>query len=206
MLRLLMLVLLWMVGPVVAAEFQVDIVGFVYSPSSLIIAPGDTITWTNQDVAPHTATADDESWDTGILQQGESASLVFGGSERVESYFCAVHPSMKASFEVGPLGVGGDAPGLPTVGSRISSIAPNPFNPATSIQFSLEEPSRVLLSIHGAAGHRIRTLLREKRSGGDHAVQWDGTDDYGRELASGVYLVRLKTDNRVGTTRIILVK
>ena len=153
---------------------------------------------------PHTATADDESWDTGILQQGESASLVFGGSERVESYFCAVHPSMKASFEVGPLGVGGDAPGLPTVGSRISSIAPNPFNPHTTISFSLDRSQTVRLAIHDVRGRRVSSLADGKFATGEHAVVWDGLDGAGRALPSGSYVAVLESETAARQTSPLL--
>jgi len=71
---------------------------FVFSPKVVSVKPGDTITWVNEDIAPHTATAIDESWDTGEIKFGESASVeVTEGMEA--QYFCVYHPMMKASID-----------------------------------------------------------------------------------------------------------
>lgn len=84
-----------------AATHEVSIKGFAFSPSSLRIQAGDTVRWTNDDSVPHTATADDASWDTGRIAGGASAEVTFD-SPGDEPYHCAVHPSM-----TGRLGVDG---------------------------------------------------------------------------------------------------
>jgi hypothetical protein len=60
---------------------------------------GDTITWTNQDVAPHTATASDGSFDTGNISQGKSGSHTFDTAGTF-AYICSIHPSMKGTVTV----------------------------------------------------------------------------------------------------------
>ena len=78
---------------------QVKITKFKFIPDTLTVRPGDTITWTNTDFVPHTATADDKSWDTGKIAKNDSASVVVGIDFRA-TYFCRFHPNMKASLEV----------------------------------------------------------------------------------------------------------
>ncbi|WP_127523931.1 cupredoxin family copper-binding protein [Mesorhizobium sp. Z1-4] len=78
-----------------AADHSVEIKGMKFSPASLSVAPGDTVTFTNMDGAPHTATADDSSFDTGRLNKGQSATVTVEAGEH--TYKCVFHPSMKGS-------------------------------------------------------------------------------------------------------------
>ncbi len=94
-----LLPLLAMVSLVAAAEYDVAIEGFAFDPDSLNIEAGDTVTWTNYDTVPHTATADDASWDSGTLNQGDSWSDTFV-EEGTETYHCEIHPSMTATIIV----------------------------------------------------------------------------------------------------------
>jgi peroxiredoxin len=68
---------------------------------------------------------------------------------------------------------------------------PNPFNPETSILFSLGEDSRVELSVYNLRGERIRRLLLTDLGAGEHRVIWNGTDDSGQTAPSGIYFYRL---------------
>lgn len=79
-----------------AADHAVAIKGMKFSPANISIAAGDTITFTNMDRAPHTATSKTGLFDTGRLKKGESAVVKFASAGDF-AYFCAVHPSMKAS-------------------------------------------------------------------------------------------------------------
>ncbi|WP_108883593.1 plastocyanin/azurin family copper-binding protein [Anderseniella sp. Alg231-50] len=82
-----------------ARNHRVEISGFKFTPDRLEVSVGDTITWINRDIAPHTATASDASWDTGELVRDAEASIaVTAGMET--SYFCAFHPMMKAQLSV----------------------------------------------------------------------------------------------------------
>ncbi len=84
---------------------------------------------------------------------------------------------------------------------------PNPFNPQTTIVFSLPSAARASLLVYNSAGRVIRTLLDgEEKAPGAHAVLWDGRDDRGREVASGVYLYRLAAENRTETRKMLLVR
>lgn len=91
----LALSLVLMASSAFAADHKVEIKGMKFSPSTLTVATGDTVTFTNVDRAPHTATAKDGSFDTGRLKKGESATVDIAAAGTFD-YFCQVHPSMKA--------------------------------------------------------------------------------------------------------------
>lgn len=78
----------------------VEIRDLKFVPESLDVRAGDTITWINRDIAPHTATATDKSWDTGTLKRGERASVTVVGPGMTGWYFCRFHPAMKATLRV----------------------------------------------------------------------------------------------------------
>ncbi|MEJ6401669.1 cupredoxin domain-containing protein [Yoonia sp. 2307UL14-13] len=82
-----------------ATTHTVAIRDFAFAPANLTISAGDTVRFVNEDSAPHTATADNGSFDTGRLSGGQAASLKFS-SAGTFSYFCAVHPNMKGSITV----------------------------------------------------------------------------------------------------------
>lgn len=78
---------------------EVRIKGFAFEPRRLQARIGDTIRWTNDDLAPHTATADAFGWDTEEIAQGVSAELIV--TQGMETgYFCAFHPHMTGSLEI----------------------------------------------------------------------------------------------------------
>ncbi|HID94488.1 MAG TPA: hypothetical protein EYP53_00330, partial [Candidatus Latescibacteria bacterium] len=83
------------------------------------------------------------------------------------------------------------------------SNSPNPFNSTTSINLDLSEAVQVRLSIYNTLGQRIRMLLDGKMQAGSHSVIWNGRDESGHEVASGVYLCALET---TGSQRPILVQ
>jgi len=83
---------------------------------------------------------------------------------------------------------------------------PNPFNPSTTILFSLTQPENVKLQIFNVSGQIVKTLLNENKSVGSHVVTWDGLDDYGYGVTSGTYIYRINTDNQSKTKKMILLK
>lgn len=77
----------------------VSIRDFAYAPGNLQVPAGATVTWTNYDDLPHTATAKDGSWDTGILNKGDEKAVTFDRAGEFE-YYCKVHPNMIARLTV----------------------------------------------------------------------------------------------------------
>ena len=78
---------------------SVEIVEFAYDPVDVTVKVGGTIEWTNSDTAPHTATAEDDSFDTGSLDKGDTAKITFDEAGTFE-YICTFHPFMNATVEV----------------------------------------------------------------------------------------------------------
>jgi hypothetical protein len=83
---------------------------------------------------------------------------------------------------------------------------PNPFNPSTTLTFSLPQQMAVTLVLYSPEGRPVRRLLQESRGAGRQQVHWDGTDDRGFALPSGVYLVRLETEEAVRGCKVVLAK
>ncbi len=83
---------------------------------------------------------------------------------------------------------------------------PNPFNPSTAIRFEMPRAGHARLTIHDARGLRIATLLDESVAAGARSVTWDGRDDSGRRVASGVYLVQVRTDTGREVQKVALIK
>ena len=78
---------------------------------------------------------------------------------------------------------------------------PNPFNPTTNIRYSIKENQWVVLKIFDLLGQEVKTLVNEKKSPGVYTVQWDGTNNAGVPVSSGVYLYRLVAGKRFVQTR-----
>lgn len=83
---------------------------------------------------------------------------------------------------------------------------PNPFNPSTDIAFDLPAAAAIRVAVYDLRGQQIRTLLDEVRPAGRHVVRWDGRDEAGRALASGVYLVRVGGGGHAATAKLMLTK
>jgi len=80
-----------------ATIHQVSIEGFKFNPATLAVSAGDTVVFTNNDSARHTATATDRSWDTGRLRRGQSAEISVVANMEA-GFFCALHPNMKGQL------------------------------------------------------------------------------------------------------------
>jgi flagellar hook assembly protein FlgD len=89
----------------------------------------------------------------------------------------------------------------------LSQNYPNPFNPSTTINFTVRERSRVSLNIYNVAGQLVRTLVNEDRAPGTtHQVAWDGRNDAGQSVSSGVYFYKLVTNDMTQTRKMVLLK
>jgi len=97
-----------------------------------------------------------------------------------------------------------------TVAERPAAVlnqnTPNPFNPTTVISYVLPWPSMVKLIVVNALGQRVRVLVDGQMDYGPHSVVWDGRDEQGKEVASGVYLYRLETPGAVQTKKMVLLR
>lgn len=88
----------------------------------------------------------------------------------------------------------------------LSQNYPNPFNPSTKIQFSLPEQSRVTIRIYDMLGREVKTLINADQSAGTHEIVWNGDDEAGRKVATGVYMYAISTNKFVQTKKMVLLK
>ena len=99
----------------------------------------------------------------------------------------SVRPTVPVSFELG-------------------QNYPNPFNPTTTIQYALPEPVKVTLRVYNILGQVVRTLVDEHKEAGYYQADWDGKDQVGRSLSSGVYIYKIQAGDFVETKKMQLIK
>ncbi len=114
-----------------------------------------------------------------------------------------VAPDAWHTFTLLPSGTG--------VGDRVADgraplAFPNPFLDRTRFSFELKHPDRVELAVYDVAGRRVRHLLAERRDSGLHEIEWDGRDETGRRVPSGVYYFRLRAAGIVHTRPVVLTR
>ena len=83
---------------------------------------------------------------------------------------------------------------------------PNPFNPVTTINYSLPEPTHVKLVIYDTQGRRVKTLINEVQEAGSQSIRWDATDENNSEISSGVYFCKLDAGTASATMKLLLLK
>ncbi|NIR52987.1 choice-of-anchor D domain-containing protein [candidate division KSB1 bacterium] len=200
------------------AEQGWDMVGSTTDPNSLVDDPSGSVasmfSWdpaagSYTSVNPFTVNPPSGYWILVLdapssINVGETGGMVAGKANAVAS-------SYQGTFGKLP-------PGPPTFEPEASPTAsipegydlaqnyPNPFNPETVIEFRLPEASKVTLKIYTVLGQEVRTLVDDERASGIYRIRWDGTDDFGQGLASGVYLYRIQAGQFVQSRRLTLVK
>jgi hypothetical protein len=153
---------------------------FVPGTSNLIAAPCDTLCFDGE-----------WHWSGGYYYK-VSAIDVHGN----ESGFALLRPDDLT---------GNETPKAPAA-SYLAQNFPNPFNPATKIEFGLAAPSHVSLKIYDAAGRLVRELVNDERRAGRYAETWDGRDSRGVSVASGIYFCRLDAGAFTETEKMVLIR
>lgn len=106
----------------------------------------------------------------------------------------------------GPTGVKeGGSPAAPSSFALWQNY-PNPFNPSTVIRFALPQAGQMRLAVYNILGHRIRMLMEGVRPAGEFQVTWDGRDETGRQMASGIYFYRLEAQGQIQTRKLTLIR
>jgi len=83
---------------------------------------------------------------------------------------------------------------------------PNPFNPYTTINYALPEPSKVIITIYDISGRKVRELINNNESAGDKAIIWDGFDDNGKMVSGGIYIYHLKAGEYSSSKKMLFLK
>ena len=107
-------------------------------------------------------------------------------------------------FGIGPDAV--DDVETPVVKSELKANYPNPFNPTTTIVFSLATAEKVEINIYNLKGQKVKTLLSDNLLSGNHSVVWDGKNDKNNSVSSGIYLVKMQTGKTTATRKITMLK
>ncbi len=116
-----------------------------------------------------------------------------------------IQPMLNAiGFKEDPTGVN-DKPASVTKFELLGNY-PNPFNPTTMIEFSLPSVQNITLNIYDILGRKIKTLINGKLGEGTHQVLWNGEDNLGNHVSSGVYLYTIKADHQLLSGKMILQK
>ncbi|MDI3504603.1 MAG: hypothetical protein PWP64_1539 [Candidatus Cloacimonadota bacterium] len=138
-----------------------------------------------------------------IIAKGREINPQANDDEAFKDGLCQVQVDFKGFLRV-QLTKTGEIP--PPAATQLFQNYPNPFNPVTSIKYDLAENSRVRMDIYNVKGQLVKTLLNQDMLAGTHSVIWDGNDDKGRAVSSGVYFYRMTMPNKVLTNKMLLLK
>jgi len=117
-----------------------------------------------------------------------------------------IDPVQLARYLDYPLGIQpGSSEPLPE-GFVLQQNYPNPFNPVTTIRYDLPEQARVTLQVFDILGHEVRTLVQGVEESGFKSVIWDGTDDLGQPVSSGIYFYQLQAGAFEQTRKMVLLR
>jgi len=92
------------------------------------------------------------------------------------------------------------------VATKLHGNYPNPFNPVTNIAYSIKTAGKVTLEVYNIKGQLVKTLVNEVMETGDHTAIWNGKDNTGKSVSSGVYFYKMKAGNYTATNKMILMK
>ncbi len=177
--------------------------GYLTSGKAIRFAQDPTVTWLTVvpnvgTVAPGTSAMLDVNFNATELVPGDYTANLLVGTNDAQNPLVTVPVILR----VGTSTAVGD---LPTT-LVFYGAAPNPFNPQTTIAFSLPASAHASLRIYDVSGRLVRTLLDEVRPAGTNEVRWNGADDAGRGVASGTYFARLSVEGQHSVKPLVLVR
>lgn len=152
----------------------------------------------------------DRQFDPAIVSDGVQGAIVTWADNRkhrsdFDTYtniYAQRIPSPARGEIIGPAGLA--MAKTPSFDASISQNYPNPFNPATTIDITIAERSEVIVAIYDARGARVATLNVGVKDAGTHRVEWNGTDNEGKRVGTGVYFYRL--EGTVASKKMVLLK
>jgi hypothetical protein len=117
-----------------------------------------------------------------------------------------VNPAFQRGFmSIGVVGVDENEVSIP-VEYALEQNYPNPFNPETNIEFSLPKEQDVSVSVFNLLGQQVRTLVNSRMAAGNHTVRWDGKNDNGANVPSGIYFYKMYTPEFSKTNKMVMVR
>jgi plastocyanin len=209
-------------GAIIVADVihEVSIGDDFFAPAAITVNVGDVVRWTHigTEGEPHTSTSRGRFWNSGTLFEGDTFEFQFNDIGMF-NYFCFYHSAiMQGVVDVTDAGiskavaVSSSETGLPIPAQEIARETkllgnyPNPFNPSTTIRYTLAEEAYVTLKIYNTLGQEVATLANELQTAGDKSAVWNGTNQEGARVSSGIYIYRIQAGDFVRTQRMILMK
>jgi glucuronoarabinoxylan endo-1,4-beta-xylanase len=139
---------------------------------------------------------------TSDTEQGELVSDNYDGKSEVE-----FPPRSITTFSLwGELINSAETVSLNPAEFILSQNYPNPFNPSTTIRYTLNKSSKVKVTIYNVLGINVRTLIDSYQNVGEHSLLWNGTDDYNKPVATGVYIYRIESGDLNLKKRMLLIR
>ena len=89
---------------------------------------------------------------------------------------------------------------------KLDQNYPNPFNPSTTINYSIQESGNVIIKIYDSLGKQIRILVNETKNSGEYRTIWDGRDDNGKKVSSGVYFYQIQVGDYIQAKKMIMLR
>lgn len=118
-----------------------------------------------------------------------------------------IRPGYLSKGKISPPTTSTEEPaGAPALASRLEGNRPNPFNPSTNVHFEVARSGRATLKVYDVRGRLVRTLAEREFESGRHRVGWDGRNDGGQPMASGVYLLEMVAGDYRGQHKMILAR
>jgi parallel beta-helix repeat protein len=138
---------------------------------------------------------------------GDPSTPVPEGTTRTDEVPDSLTADMGYHYSVGSVGIGEQDPAeSPGVSQYLAQNYPNPFSSTTTVRYSLAAPSAVVLAIYDIRGALVRRLVSNRSGAGPHQVVWDGRDDRGRQVGSGIYFSHLSVGGQTETRRMVLLR
>lgn len=160
-------------------------------------------------IKTQSSTGTENSFSTGVTGGGTSSGfLIFAVPESAPDqlfYNCEFHISMTGMINISSTVLIDDEPAVPAMVSLAQNY-PNPFNPSTRIEFSLRYEGKVDIAVYSPTGTIVRQLFQGEMDPGKYSIVWDGRDELGQPVGSGIYLYRLESNNLSITRKMSLVK
>ena len=169
--------------------------------------PDNVVNWLEGNIQVDPLFADSSSCDFSLLINSpciDTGTDYFEWSNEIlleldsDEYY-GLAPDIGA-FEYGYVQVD-DHFALPHTKAELLQNYPNPFNPTTIISFSILEESKVELSIYNIKGQKIKSLLSDQITAGEHSIIWNGEDAFGKKISSGIYLYKLNINGKTGAVK-----
>jgi len=140
----------------------------------------------------------------GTLKTGDKISIYF---DELQLPAQVTWTAFGEGINLGDLitSAGGELRHLPKI-FHLARNYPNPFNPETTIKYQLPKPGYVSLNIYNLLGQRVRTLVDDEKPAGYYQIIWDGRDDRGVLVSSGIYLYELRASDFQKTRKMLILK